>query len=201
MYEGNQVFWAEVGDKNNAIKFTQVRSKEGSYFKVNGKNGYNFDVALGDYKADVQIAMYVAHKNGSQLFMVNKDKTISPTKAPNLVWGIGPNRELILVEAVDIQRRLLFKDLKPTQFNVVKSFKLALGSHKGKGIVMTGENVQKNNGLEQHLKIGLAKDALSMFIDADGYIHHSNQPYQVFDAQSHVQSKRSRDLVLFSMSS
>ncbi|MGB1604633.1 MAG: hypothetical protein ACPIOQ_68515, partial [Promethearchaeia archaeon] len=115
-------------------KFTQVRSKEGSYFKVHGKNGYNFDVALGDYKADVQIAMYVAHKNGSQLFTINKDKTISPAKSPNLVWGIGPNRELILVDAIDVQRRLLFKDLRPTQFNVVKSFKLALGSHKGKGI-------------------------------------------------------------------
>ena len=107
--------------------------------QVVGKKNYNFDVAMAEYKPDTQIAIYQAHNNGSQLFVINKDRTVSPTKAPNFVWGIGPNRELILVESVDLQRRLVFKELKPSQFNVVKSFKLALGSHKGKGIVFSGE--------------------------------------------------------------
>jgi hypothetical protein len=133
--------------------------------------------------------------------VINKDRTVSPTKAPNFVWGIGPNRELILVEAADFHRRLVFKELKPSQFNVVKSFKLALGSHKGKGIMFSGEGAQKSSGLEQGLKIGSAKESITVFIDAEGFIHYSNQPFQVLDAQSLVHSSRSRDLVLFSMNS
>lgn len=69
---------------------------------VLGKKNYHFDVALAEYKADTQIAIYQAQNSGSQLFVVNKDKTVSPTKAPNLVWGTGLNRELILVESGDL---------------------------------------------------------------------------------------------------
>ena len=47
-----------------------------------------FDVAFGKYEEGVTVVFYDGSKEENQKFLINKDGTISPLKAPNLVIGM-----------------------------------------------------------------------------------------------------------------
>ena len=135
-----------------------------------------------DLKKHGKIIISYASNSPNQLFVVNKNRTVSPVQAPNLVWGLDKYKQLMLVESTDIHRRIIFAELRPNTFSPVKQFKLVVSSHKNKGIVLQGDKKQLMNGQEQFLKLGSAQNAISVFIDADGLIHNSAQPFQVLDS-------------------
>ena len=47
-----------------------------------------FDVAFGKYEEGVTVVFYDGPKGDNEKFTINKDGTISPLKAPNLVIGM-----------------------------------------------------------------------------------------------------------------
>ena len=50
-----------------------------------------FDVAFGKYEEGVTVVFYDGPRGDNEKFTVNKDGSISPLKAPNLVIGMKAN--------------------------------------------------------------------------------------------------------------
>ena len=79
---------------------------------------------------------WTQHKGRNQWFVVNKDLTISPTAAPNRVWGLRESdKRLILVKKGD-ENQLVFHNL-PIPFQDKKTLKLAPSNFPGKAIIIT----------------------------------------------------------------
>ena len=54
---------------------------------------------------------------------------------------------------------------------------LILSSHPGKAIVLKNEVRQHGHGMEEMIKLGDEKDAISIFIDEDNHIHNADKHY------------------------
>ena len=57
-------------------------------FQLASKKELVFDVAFEKYEEGVTVVFYEGPKEENQKFTINKDGTISPLKAPNLVIGM-----------------------------------------------------------------------------------------------------------------
>merc|ERR1719329_11341 len=88
--------------------------------------------------------------------------------------------------------RLFFDALSPT-IVPKKTMPLILSSHPGKAIVLKNEVIQHSHGMEEMIKLGDEKDAISVFVDEDNHIHNANKHFQTFDGYDH----ESRDLEFF----
>jgi hypothetical protein len=97
------------------------------------------------------------------------DNTISPTHAPEMVWGIKEvegKRQLVLVKRTDDANKLVFDSVPPTYtLENLKIMPLCPSSHPGKGIVLTEEVRQHGHGMEQMVAFGEAENAVQIFID------------------------------------
>ena len=56
--------------------------------QLTSKKELVFDVAFGKYEEGVTVVLYDGPKENREKFTINKDGTISPLKAPNLVIGM-----------------------------------------------------------------------------------------------------------------
>ena len=65
----------------NIFVFSQLASKKELVF----------DVAFGKYEEGVTVVFYDGPRGDNERFTVNKDGSISPLKAPNLVIGMKAN--------------------------------------------------------------------------------------------------------------
>jgi hypothetical protein len=105
------------------------------YKRHGGEEGHSLDFAMGKYHEGNKIPGYHNHKGGNQWFMVNEDKTFSPTHSPFMVFGIKDD-ELVLVKNTDTDSKLVFDKIEPTyELSKLKIMALKASSHKGKGIV------------------------------------------------------------------
>ena len=57
-------------------------------FQLVSKKELVFDVSFGKYEEGVTVVFYDGPKGDNEKFTINKDGTISPLKAPNLVIGM-----------------------------------------------------------------------------------------------------------------
>ena len=58
------------------------------FLQLASKKELVFDVAFGKYEEGVTVVFYDGSKEENQKFIINKNGTISPLKAPNLVIGM-----------------------------------------------------------------------------------------------------------------
>ena len=70
---------------------------------------------------------------------------------------------------------------------------MILSSHPGKAIVLKNEVKQHDHGMEEFIKLGEEKDAVSIFVDEDNHIYNANKHFKTFDGYEH----ESRDLEFF----
>ena len=110
---------------------------------------------MGEYHEGNKVPGYDNHKGGNQWFTVNNDRTVSPTHAPYMVFGIKGSRkeeskfELILVKNTDEEDKLVFENLKPSyDLSSLKVMALKMSSHKGKAIVIKDSLKQHGHGME-----------------------------------------------------
>ena len=54
---------------------------------------------------------------------------------------------------------------------------LVLSSHPGKAIVLQNNTQQHGHGMEEYIKVGDEKDAISIFVDEDDHIHNANKHF------------------------
>ena len=71
---------------------------------------------------------------------------------------------------------------------------MILSSHPGKAVVLKDEVRQHGHGMEEFIKLGDEKDAVSIFVDEDNHIHNADKHFQTFDGYQH---KDPRDLEFF----
>lgn len=88
--------------------------------------------------------------------------------------------------------RLFFDALTPTLLPL-KVMPLILSSHPGRAIVLKNETKQHGHGMEEFIKVGDQKDAISIFVDEDNHIHNADKHFQTFDGYQHG----NRDLEFF----
>lgn len=88
--------------------------------------------------------------------------------------------------------RLVFDELFPT-IEPKNIMPLILSSHPGKAIVLKNEVKQHGHGMEEFIRLGEEKDAISIFVDEDNHIHNADKHFQTFDGYEH----KSRDLEFF----
>jgi hypothetical protein len=136
------------------------------------------------YHKDNKVPIYHAHNSGNQWFGVNQDRTISPTHAPSMVWGLNEENELVLTNK-GAENQLVFRDLKPAVISKHK-FKMTLSSHPGMAIVKNGAIHQYGHGCDHYLNLHMAKYAMSACIDEDGTLHDVDMPFLVFDGWDHL---------------
>ena len=100
---------------------------------------YQFDCAKGEFHSNNEVLVYGDHNGGNQWFVVNEDRSISPSLAPHMVWAWN-GKETILRKKGESESKdiLIFDELEPS-FKPSHYMKLTLQSHPGKGIVFTGE--------------------------------------------------------------
>ncbi|CAD7942395.1 unnamed protein product [Amoebophrya sp. A25] len=86
---------------------------------------------------------YCSGSEKSQRFVVNMDGTISPLRRRDLVWGFSRTGKIILVPALDVERRLHIQlpDSIPVDETIglqgpERIFPFELASHKGWGITL-----------------------------------------------------------------
>jgi len=135
---GNPDFFT-ISDTDKPLEIDFKYDKAGHCFIVykrhDGKEGRSFDCFNGKYHEGNRISGWTNHKLGCQWFIVNQDRTISPTHSPYMVFGIK-NDELVLVKNSDSDK-LVFKYLKPSyDVEKLKVLTLKASSHKGKGVVI-----------------------------------------------------------------
>ena len=70
---------------------------------------------------------------------------------------------------------------------------LILSSHPGRAIVLTGTVRQHVHGLEEFIKVGDEKDAISIFVDEDNHIHNADRHNHTFDGYKYAH----RDLIFY----
>lgn len=128
--------------------------------------------------------------------MINSDHTVSPTLSPNKCIGQKDDQlQLVPREKPDDgqeDKRLFFTTLPPT-LEPKKVMKTILSSHPGKAIVLKNETTQHGHGMEEFIKLGDEKDAISIFVDEDFHIHNADKHFQTFDGWDH----ENRDLEFF----
>lgn len=130
---------------------------------------------MGKYHKNNLVVIYKAHNGGNQWFVVNNDRSISPTHSPNMVWGRNAKNELVLVEWQS-EMRLQFNDLR--QSIIPKAtFKLKPSSHPGKGICKNGKSNQYGHGMDQYLYICSDEFAMKCFMDESGQLHDAEHPF------------------------
>jgi hypothetical protein len=72
--------------------------------------------------------------------------------------------------------RLFFDALPPT-LAPQKIMPLILSSHPGRAIVLKDAVRQHGHGMEEFIKVGDEKDAISIFVDEDKHIHNADKHY------------------------
>lgn len=126
-----------MGNLQNAFWVWIQKNPWGCYIKVANRSNHQFDCSEGKYHNDNAVVMYNAHNGGNQWFVVNPDRTISPTHSPKMVWGMKGN-EMVL-KPHGSKDQLVFKDLLPTHHNE-NTMKMMLRSHPGKGVCLTNKD-------------------------------------------------------------
>ena len=114
-FGGHDVNWFGLGDKSDALEVTLKYHKNGHCFilykRHGGKEGHSLDCSMGKYHEGNKVPGYDNHKGGNQWFVVNHDKTISPTHSPYMRFGISDDGDLILTKSKNI---LVFDQLVPS---------------------------------------------------------------------------------------
>ena len=157
-FGGHDVNWFTVGEESKALEVTLKYNKDGHCFirykRHGGKEGHAFDCSMGKFHEGNKVPGYNNHQGGNQCFVVNQDKTISPTHSPKMTLGIKDD-DLVLVKNSDFRNRLVFDKLEPS-FNLktLKVMALKPSSHKGIGIVIKDEVAQYGHGYLQNIEIG-----------------------------------------------
>lgn len=98
---------------------------------------YNFTVVKRNFKHDNPVFIMRYIMLGHQFFVVNDDKTISPTNSPHFVLCYNNGHLRICNRGTEGQ--LVFEYVKPSYIRSLY-MKLTLKSHPGKGIVFNGQN-------------------------------------------------------------
>ena len=123
---------------------------------------------MGKYHSDNKVPIYINHNGGNQWFVINPERTISPTHSPHMVWAL--NGSDLVLKKRGSKGQLVFKELEPS-FQPTGYMKLTLQSHPGKGIVFNGKEKQHGHGQEEFIQVGTAENAITIFLDEFGHIH------------------------------
>ena len=208
MHQGTPVDWFTVGDRNNAVEVFYEKTQNGVFIKLDHRSDEGcLDCAEGKYSNGTDVVAWRCHRGGNQWFNVNSDMTISPTHAPNMCLGFkGGKVKLVdrfneytadgmfdkFKREIFDDNRMFFDSLQPT-LAPEKIMPLILSSHPGRAIVLKKSTRQHGHGMEEFIKVGDEKDAISIFVDDDNHIHNADKQYQTFDGYQH----HNRDLEFF----
>ena len=99
-----------LGDRSKAVKLHFSKQSTGYLIRLDSDKKKGLDVAFNKLEAGTEVNSWLAHRGRNQQFMVNEDKTISPSSAPGLVWGFK-NGNLRLVKQNDYGHVLKFDKL------------------------------------------------------------------------------------------
>jgi hypothetical protein len=198
MHEGIPVDWFTVGDRNNAVEVVLDKHKDGLYIRMDHRFDEGaLDCAHGKFDEGTEVVAWKCHKGGNQWFQVNSDLTITPTHSPNMCLGWRDEKVVLVKRTLpeggsQKDDRLFFDALTPT-LAPEKTMPMILSSHPGKAVVLKNEVRQHGHGMEEFIKLGDEKDAISIFVDEDNHIHNADKHNQTFDGYEHDH----RDLEFF----
>ena len=193
-FMGHPVYWFELGNYDQAVDVEISQNyPDGQLIRIADTN-HGFDCAKGQYHNQNEVVTWRHHMGGNQWFAINDDLTISPTLAPNMVWGLRKSdNRLVLVPKGD-ENQLIFDGL-PQAFSNKKVMKLAPSNFTGKAVVATHKR-NHGHGMELHVTFGDSNDpnAISIFAEGD-HIMNAAIPYNTLDGWDH--KKRPEGCVFF----
>ena len=77
------------------------------------KISHQFDCAEGKYHSNNEVVIYKDHNGGNQWFVVNDDRSISPSLSPHMVWAWN-GKEMVLKKKGESKDVLIFDELEPS---------------------------------------------------------------------------------------